>query len=79
MSLRVHPTMKVEPSCVRDVGVGGFFNVSISIYAANFTENTDVYTWQVCMKWDPLMLDVDDVVTSGDFVDSSSRILGCSN
>ena len=75
----MHPTMKVGPSCVRDVGVGGFFNASINIYDANFTKNTDVCTWQVCMKWDPSVLDVDDVVTFGDFMDSSSRILGCSN
>ena len=67
----VLPTMYVDPPSVIDSGLtpGNSFTVDIMISDADFDEGTDVYAWQVCMTWDPLVVDIDDTVIWGDFLD----------
>ncbi len=66
----VLPTIYVDPPSVIDSGLtpGNSFTVDIMISDADFNEGTDVYAWQVYMKWEPSVLDIDATVIWGDFL-----------
>ncbi len=63
------PSFKVEPTYYTG-RTGGIFYVDIYVYDADYDLHTDVFAWQVYMKWDPLVLDIDDTVIWGDFLDA---------
>ena len=65
------PTIWVDPPTVIDSGLtpGTSFTVDLNIADANIEENTDCYSYQICMVWDTAIVDIDDVVTFGDFLD----------
>lgn len=63
------PAFKVEPTYYTG-RTGGTFYVNINVYDADYDLHTDVYAYQVCMAWDPLVVDIDDVVIWGDFLDA---------
>jgi len=66
------PTIYVDPPTVIDRGltIGDRFTVDTRISDANHSEHTDVYSWQVRLQWDPLVLDINDTVVWGDFLDA---------
>jgi hypothetical protein len=63
------PTMKITPTNYTG-NAGGIIYVNLWIYDAVHVDHTDVYAWQVMMTWDPLVLDVDDTILWGDFLDT---------
>jgi hypothetical protein len=64
------PTIRIEPTNYTG-RIGSSFDVKISIYDAGeyLVEDTDVYSWQVLVTWSNTVLDIDDTVTFGDFMD----------
>jgi len=58
------PPISVDPKTVKDVPVGGSFNVSV-----NVADMADLYSWEFYMNWSVPMLDVTSVV-EGDFLKS---------
>ena len=69
------PTISVNPSSIVDPSLtpGTSFSVDMRISDADNDERTDVYSWQVCLQWDPLVLDIDDTVVWGDFLDAPRK------
>lgn len=65
------PTIYVEPSSIINTSLtpGTSFTVDLAIADANISENTEVYSWQVHMEWDISILDIDDVINWGDFLE----------
>lgn len=68
-SAQTEPAFKVEPTYYTG-RTGGTFYVNINVYDADYDLHTDVYAYQVCMTWDPLVVDIDDTVIWGDFLDA---------
>ncbi|UCD40355.1 MAG: hypothetical protein JSV87_02140, partial [Candidatus Bathyarchaeota archaeon] len=64
------PSMYVVPPSVgAGLAPGDSFSVDVMIADAEYNEGTDVYAWQVLMTWNNTLLDIDDMVTWGDFMD----------
>jgi hypothetical protein len=65
------PTFYVEPPSVINTSLtpGTNFTVNIAIADANMSEDTEVYSWQVYMEWDTSILDIDDTINWGDFLE----------
>jgi hypothetical protein len=68
-SAQIKPTIRLEPTNYTGK-VGSTFYADIYIYDANIDEGSEVYSWQICLFWDPAVLDVDNVVIWGDFMDT---------
>ena len=64
------PAFKVEPTNTLMKPAGQSFEVDVYAYDTDYESATDVYAWQVCMKWDPAVVDIDDTVIFGDFMDA---------
>jgi hypothetical protein len=59
---------KVNPS--NSTGRQGMtFSVNVNVYDADKNYNTEVYSWQVLMRWTASVLSMDTLVSWGDFLD----------
>jgi len=67
------PAIMVEPTNTLMKPAGQSFEVEVYAYDTDYEAGTDVYAWQICMKWDYTVVDIDDAVIYGDFM-SAPRI-----
>jgi hypothetical protein len=65
------PTISVDPSSIIDTSLtaGSNFTVNLAIADANMSEDTEVYSWQVHMVWNTSILDINDTISWGDFLE----------
>jgi hypothetical protein len=64
------PAMIVEPENTLMKPAGQSFEVDVYAYDAYWEFGSDVYAYQICMKWNLAVVDINDLVTFGDFMDA---------
>ena len=62
------PAFKVEPTNTLMKPAGQSFEVNVYAYDTDYESGTDVYGYQITMKWNITVVDIDDTVTFGDFM-----------